>query len=143
MSKSILLGLSLLLSSSTLIICQQPAPAAPQSESYQCWTSNNLSTVREDFTFDFATHLATRYTVWENAAQSFKNLKFDESGDQLILRQGCGWSAKPLGCATINRKTKQLSLYAWGKNGGEDGPAGDFSGGPNVVNYDCNLLPAK
>jgi tetratricopeptide (TPR) repeat protein len=116
------------------------APAAPANESYRCATPQNLKTAYQNFVFDFSTHTASEAIQYENATQRLKNLKFEESGQQLILRDGCQWSAKPLGCATVNRKALTLSIYAWGKNGGEDGPSGDHSGGNNVVVYECNLV---
>lgn len=117
-----------------------PAPVAPQNESYDCPTTDNLKTVRQTFTFDFSTHTASQAIAWENVTQRFKNRKFEESGPELILREGCPWSAKPLGCATVNRKALTLSIYAWGTHGGEDGPSGDQTGGSHVVVYSCRLV---
>jgi hypothetical protein len=117
-----------------------PAPVVPQNESYDCPTTDNLKTIRQTFTFDFSTHTVNQAIVWENATQRLKNRKFDESGSQLILREGCPWSAKPLGCATVNRKALTLSIYAWGTHGGEDAPSGDQSGGSRVVVYDCHIV---
>jgi hypothetical protein len=116
------------------------SPAAPTIESYQCATSENLKTLHQNFIFDFSSHTATETIQYENASQHFRNLKFEESGSQVTLREGCNWPTKALGCATVNRKTLKLSIYAWGPRGGEDAPSGDRSGGNTVVVYDCFLL---
>jgi hypothetical protein len=134
--KFILSALAILLAS-TALQSQTPAPTAPQTLRYQCATSGNLKTEHLNFDFDFTTHTVTETVHYEFAAQHLRDLKFEESGDQLILRAGCAWSTKPLGCATINRKTLSLSIYAWGPRGGEDAPSGDTTGGNNVVVYEC------
>lgn len=115
----------------------ESAPPAPQALAYQCATSGHMNIDHLNFLFDFTTHTVTETVQYEFASQHLRNLKFDESGDQLIVRGGCAWSAKPLGCATVNRKTLSLSIYAWGPRGGENAPAGDTTGGNNVVVYEC------
>jgi hypothetical protein len=134
----ILAALAILLAS-TVLQSQTTEPPAAQIQTYKCATSGHFSIEHLNFDFDFTAHTVTETVQYEFASQHLRNLKFDESGDQLIVRGGCAWSAKPLGCATVNRKTLSLSIYAWGPRGGENAPPGDTTGGNNVVVYECFL----
>lgn len=136
--KHLLLAPALLLAAS-ILQSQSTEPAAHQVLTYQCATSGHLSIEHLNFAFDLSTHTVTETVQYEFASQHLRNLKFDESGDQLIVRGGCAWSARPLGCAAVNRKTLSLSIYSWGPRGGEDAPSGDTTGGNNVVVYECFL----
>jgi tetratricopeptide (TPR) repeat protein len=115
---------------------QAAAPPVPVIERYECPTPQNERTVSQSFSFDFSTHTVTQTTVWEHNSLDF-HFQFEESGQLLVVREGCNYGERPLGCKAINRTTRRLAMYAWGRNGGEDAPRGVHTGGPYVVEYSC------
>jgi tetratricopeptide (TPR) repeat protein len=117
---------------------QAVAPPVPVTERYECPTPQNERTVSQNFKFDFSTHRVIATIAWEHSSGDYE-VPFEESGDRLILRSGCGWANGPDGCASINRRTSRLAIHAWGPNGGEDNPRGVYTGGPYIVEYACRV----
>jgi hypothetical protein len=114
------------------------ANATPVIERYECSTPQNERTVSQNFAFNFSSHTVTWTIVWEHSRDD-SDEPFEESGQLLVMRSGCGYANRPLGCAAINRATSRLSIYAWGPNGGEDQPRGVHQpGGPYTVEYSCH-----
>jgi hypothetical protein len=119
-----------------LIAEQSVSPPPHVIRRYECPTPTNERTVSEDFTFDFSTHRVIETVHWEHRSGAFE-FPFEESGELLIVREGCAWSNKPSGCASINRTTSRLMIRAWGPLGGEDPPRGVYEQPPYIVEYSC------
>lgn len=107
---------------------------------YECPTPKNERTVSQNFTFNFSTHRVIETIVWEHRTGDFES-EFEESGDLLIVKNGChARTDEHDGCPYINRTTSRLVTHAWGPNGGEDNPRGVYSLPPYVVENICRAI---